>query len=195
MSMRLRHGLAAALLIGAWAHGAYADDVTDQINEALKAYQKQDTQTAITALDAAANLLRQMRGDAFKALLPAPPSGWTADPPEVATVGAALLGGGTTASRKYHSAGQQVEVQIMADSPMLQGMAALLNSPLAAAGGMKTVVIGGRRLSYSADDNSYMTLVADKVIVKVEGDKSVPDTALKGFVGAIGFAAIEKLAH
>ena len=32
---------------------------------------------------------------------------------------------------------------------------------------MKTVVIGGRRMSYTENDNSYMTMVADKIIVKV----------------------------
>jgi len=193
--MRLHHGLAVLLLIGWCAQGARADDVTDQINEALKAYQNHDTQTALAALDAAANLLRQARAESFKALLPAPMSGWTADAAEATTVGAALLGGGTTASRKYHSGNQQVEVQIMADSPMLQGMAALLGSPFAAAGGMKTVVVGGRRLSYAPDENSYMTLVADKVILKVEGSKDVADATLKSFIGAIDFAAIEKLVH
>ena len=81
----------------------------------------------------------------------------------------------------------------MAGSPMLQGMAVLLGSPFAAAGGLKTVVIGGRRMSYSENDNSYMTLVADKVIVKVEGNKDTPDPTLKSIVGAIDFPAIEKL--
>ncbi len=193
--MRLRHGFTALLLTVACVPGAHADDVTDQINEALKAYQSHDTQTAIAALDAAANLLRQSRAEGLKKLLPAAPSGWTADEAEASAVGAAMLGGGTTASRTYHNGSQRVEVQIMADSPMLQGMAALLGSPFAAAGGMKTVVVGGRRMSYTADDNSYMTMVADKVIVKVEGSKDTPDPTLKGFIGAIDFAAIEKLAR
>ena len=43
-----------------------------------------------------------------------------------------MLGGGATASRAYHNGVQRVDVQIMADSPMLQGMAQLLGSPLAA---------------------------------------------------------------
>ena len=55
-------------------------------------------------------------------------------------------------------------MQIIADSPMLQGMAMLINSPLAAAAGMKTVVIGGRPMSYAPNDNSYMTLVGGKTI-------------------------------
>jgi hypothetical protein len=193
--MRLRHVIVTLLLVGAMAPGTRADEVTDQINEAVKAYQNHDTQTAIAALDAAANLLRQARADALKQLLPPPPPGWTGDNAETSAVGAAMLGGGITASRVYHSGSQRVEVTIMADSPMLQGMAALLSSPLAAAGGMKTVVVDGRRLSYTDNDNSYMGLVADKVIVKVEGSKDTPDPMMKTFIGALDFAAIEKLAH
>ena len=185
--------IALMMLIIAAAPVAHADDVTDQINEALKAYQKHDTQTAIAALDAAENLLRQARADALKDLLPPVPAGWTADNPETTTVGVAMMGGGTTVSRTYHLEAQQVDVQIMADSPMLQGLATLLSSPFAAAGGMKTVVIGGRRMSYAENDNSYMALIGDKVIVKIEGNKDTPDPTLKSFVGAIDFAGIEKL--
>ena len=81
-----------------------------------------------------------------------------------------MLGGGTTVSRTYHNGGQQVEVQVITDSPLLQGMAALINSPMAAAAGMKTVVIGGRATSYSANDNSFMALVGGKTILKVAGN-------------------------
>jgi hypothetical protein len=189
----MRCCIAALMLVVAATAVARADDVTDQINEALKAYQNHDTQTAIAALDTAENLLRQARADALKKLLPAVPSGWSADNVESTAVGVAMMGGGTTASRTYHNGGQQVEVEIMADSPMLQGLAALLGSPFAAAGGMKTAVIGGRRMSYTENDNSYMALVADKVIVKVSGNKATPDPTLKSFVEAIDFADIEKL--
>src|SRR5690348_17909781 len=99
---------------------ALADDVTDQINEALKAYQNHDTQGAIAALDAAENLVREARADALKNLLPPVPAGWSADNAESTAVGVAMMGGGTTASRVYHLEAQQVEVQIMGDSPMLQ---------------------------------------------------------------------------
>jgi hypothetical protein len=40
-----------------------------------------------------------------------------------------------------------------------------------------------------------MTVVADKVIVRLEGNADTPDVTLKNFIDAIDFAAIEKLAH
>jgi hypothetical protein len=192
--MRLCGGLAIALCIPA-VSSARADDVTDQINEALKAYQNHDTQTAIAALDAATNLLRQSRADALKKLLPAPPPGWTADAAQSTAVSVAMLGGGVTASRAYHNGDQRVEVQIVADSPMLQTVAALFSSPLGAIGGMRTVVIGGRRMSYNDTDHSYTTLVADKVILRIEGETGTLEPTLKSFIALIDFAEIEKLAH
>jgi hypothetical protein len=186
----------AVLALGvALVPGVRADDVTDQINEALKAYQNHDTQTAIAALDAAANLLRQARAEGLKKLLPPTPPGWSADEAQSTTVGVAMLGGGITASRAYHNGNQRVEVQIVTDSPVLQGLGALIGSPLATIGGMKTAVIGGRRMSYTESDHSYMTVVADKVIVRLEGNADTPDVTLKSFIGAIDFTAIEKLAH
>lgn len=193
--MRLRREIATLLLVMTATTGVRADDVTDQINEALKAYQNHDTQTAIAALDAASNLMRQARADGLKKLLPPPPPGWTADAAESTAVSVAMLGGGITASRAYHNGAQRVEVQIVADSPMLQTVAALISSPLGAMGGMKTVVIGGRRMSYTENDKSYMTLVADKVIVRIEGNSDTPDATLKSFIAVIDFAAIEKQVH
>ena len=115
--------------------GARADDVTDQINEALKAYQNHDTQTAIAALDAAANLLRQARAEGLKKLLPPPPPGWTADAAEATAVGVGDARWRHHREPHLSQRRQQVEVQIIADSPMLQGMAALIGSPFAAVGG------------------------------------------------------------
>lgn len=193
--MRLRHlvlGLVASVAV---TFAARADDVSDQIDKAAAAWRAHDSQAAITALEAASSLLHQARADALKALLPLAPPGWTADPAETSAVTAAMLGGGTSATGTYHNGQQRVQVQITTDSPMLMGMAALLSSPMAAASGIKTVTIGGRPMSYTANDNSYMTLVADKIIVKVDGSKDTPDPALRSFVASIDFGAMEKLAH
>jgi hypothetical protein len=88
-----------------------------------------------------------------------------------------------------------VEVQITTDSPMLQGMAALVNGPLAASAGIKTVVVSGRPMAYTTSDNGFMTLVGEKVIVKVDGNKQTPEATLRTFLAAMDYAAMEKLAR
>src|ERR1700733_270889 len=139
--MRLRHAVLVLLAGVIGASAARADDISDQIDKAGAAWRAHDSQAAITALEAAANLLRQARADMLKTLLPLPPPGWTADTAETSSVSAAMLGGGTSASRIYHNGAQRVQVQITTDSPMLQGMAALIGGPLASASGVKTVMI------------------------------------------------------
>ncbi len=193
--MRLHHVVLVLLAGVAGASAARADDVSDQIDKAAAAWRAHDSRTALTALDTASNLLHQARADALKALLPLPPPGWAADDAETSAVSAAMLGGGTSASRSYHNGPQRVQVQITTDSPMLLGMAALLSSPMAAASGVKTVTVGGRPMSYTATDNSFMTLVGEKVMVKVDGNKETPEPTLRSFVASIDFAALDKATH
>ncbi len=191
-SMRLRHSVLVLLACVAGASIARADDVSDQIDKAAAAWRAHDSQAAIIALEAAASLLHQARADALKALLPPPLPGWTADPAETSAVSAAVLGGGTSATGTYHNGEQRVQVQITTDSPMLMGMAALLGSPMGAASGVRTVTVGGRPMSYTQSDNSYITLVADKVMVKVDGSKDTPETTLRSFIASLDFGAVEK---
>jgi len=191
--MRPMRMIAAVLLIAAWAPGVRADDVLDQINEAIAAYQKHDLQTAIAALDAAADLMRQGRADQLKTLLPAAPPGWTAQEVETTAAGLSSLGGGLSASRKYTKDAQQVDVQITVDSPVMRGLASMLASPIAAVGGAKTIVLGGRRVAYLPEENLYMAQIGDRVVVKVSGDKDAPDATLKLFIAAMDFPAIETL--
>jgi hypothetical protein len=173
---------------------ARADDVTSQINEALSAYGRKDIPTAIAGLEAALNLLRQGRADLYGALLPAAPAGWTAEQVETVSVGAALVGGGVGASRKYHRGGATVTVSILADSPLLQAMSALASSGLAALGGVRTLIVNGRRTLYLKDDNAFTTIVADRILVRVEGSDQSEET-LKQFLTLVDFSAIERLAR
>ena len=190
--MRVRAALLCCLFLTP-SPVARADEITDQISEATAAYQKKDLATALAALDAAANLLRQARGDLFKTALPRPLPGWTAEDAEVNVAAAAVMGGGITASRKYQKGDDQVTVELMADGPIVASMAALLSSPVLAMGGARQVVISGRRMAYMKDDNAYLSMVADRVLVKIGANRGVPDEALRAYVAATDFAAIDKL--
>jgi hypothetical protein len=191
MSMHIRI-VTLGLIIGLCSLlPARADEVSDQINQALTAYRRKDIPTAITGLEAAINLLRQSRADSYGALLPAAPAGWTADPVETLSVGVAMAGGGVGASRKYHNADNTVTVSILADSPLLQVMSALASSGLAAIGGVRTQIINGHRTIYVKEDNAFTTIVADKILVRVEG-VGLPEDTLKQFLTAVDFAAVER---
>ncbi len=171
-------------------HPAWADDVTDQINEALAAYARKDMPTAIAGLEAATSLMRQKRADAYGLLLPAPPKGWTADAVETISSGMAMVGG-AGASREYHKGGSTVKMSILSDSPLLQVMTTFATSGFAAMAGARTQIINGRRTIYMKDDGSFTAIVADRVLVRVEG-QGQPEDVLKQFLTSIDFAAVEK---
>jgi hypothetical protein len=191
--MKNRFILFALAVMLALPSTARADDVTDQINEALAAYGRKDTPTAIAGLEAAVSLLRQGRAVSYGTLLPAPPSGWTADPVETLSVGTAMAGGGVGASRKYHDGDNTVTVSILADSPLLQAMSALASSGLAAIGGVQTQIVNGQRTIYIKDDSAFTAIVADKTLVRVAG-RDQPEDTLKQFLTAVDFAAVERAA-
>ncbi len=172
-----------------------ADEVADQIKEALSAYQNQDLSTALAALDAATSLMRQQRADAWKAFLPAPPAGWTADDAQVSTAGPVMFGGGTGASRQYRKGDQRVDVTVLTNSPLLQGVGAVLSNIAAATGGARVLVLKGHRMVYLKDDNSFTALIADKVMVKVAGSVATTEESLRQFISLIDFAGLEKLAR
>ncbi len=183
--------LCAAVLLCATSP-VRADDVTDQVNEGLTAYAKKDYATAIAALEAATALLRQARSEIWKQYLPAAPAGWKAEDSDVSS---GMLGMGSNASRKYTRDNDGVEVSLMTDSPIMQGLAAVIGNPMVAAAAGKTLVIGGRRVNYVRDDNSYITMVGDRVLVRVQGSSGVTEDTLKKFMGLLSFADIEKAAR
>jgi hypothetical protein len=171
---------------------AYADDVTDQIHQALTAYEKKDFPTAVAGLQAALDLMQQMRADVYGSLLPAAIEGWTADKVETVSAGVAVAGGGTGASRKYHKGNAEVSVSILADSPLLQAMSALASSGLAAMTGVRTEIVNGHRTLYMQQDGALTSFIGDRILVRVEG-KDQPEATLKQFLSAVDFAAVEKV--
>jgi hypothetical protein len=182
--------LMAGLLMALPMADVRADDISDQINEALKAYEKHDLATAAAALDAASNLLRQAKAETWKAMLPEPLPGWTGADVESATVRAAMLGGGTSVSRTYRKADQSIDIAFIADSPMMQGLGSLMSSGLVTGSDVKLLIIDGRKVTYTKSENSYTTMVG-KVLVSVKG-QGVDDAPLRAYLKAIKFADLEK---
>jgi len=180
----------AAALVGP----AVADDVTDAVQQAETAYGRKDFSAALTALATAATLIRQMKAELWKAMLPDAPPGWTADPAKVLTVGPVVFGGGTSTERHYRRPGASVDVSLVADSPALQSIAGLLGAGMLL-GSAELLMIDGQHVAYNADDNTLQAIVADKVLVKVQGSTGVDKPTLENFFKAIKLGDIAKTAQ
>jgi hypothetical protein len=190
----MRKELLACVLVAAYVLPALAEDFTNELDEARKAYERHDLKTATDALDAAAALLRQERAEQWKAVLPAPLPGWQGEDRAVASAGPAFFGGGTSVGRTYRSGGKTVEVTIVTDSPMMAAMGSMLGG----IGGqimtddMKTVIVAGRKATFMKSEGSYMTMVSG-AMVSVRGSGAATDDDVRAYFNAVRFANIEQM--
>jgi hypothetical protein len=169
-----------------------ADDVTDTIDEAIKAYKSNDLAGAAQSLDAAAQLVRQKRADHFKASLPDAPSGWTAEQATSQSVDAAMFGGGVTAERHYTKGDSSITIKLITDSPIMQGVMMMMGNPLFAnADGGKLERIKGQKAIFKNKDGSgsVNVIVNGTMLVQIEGSH-VTDADLHAFAQAIDFGKL-----
>ena len=162
---------------------ARADEVSDAIGEAQRAYQGGRLHAAQTALQEALQLLQQRAAAGLAAALPEPLPGWTAEEATSSAAGVAGLFGGTAASRTYRDAqGRSVEIQVMSDNPMIAQLAAVLANPMLA-GAMGRVVRIGEARAIQANDGDISMLVDNRILVQVQGD--APPEAKLAYARAI----------
>lgn len=186
----LRSMLAVAVLAAPLPAFA-ADDILDAIDAARKAYQAGDMSNAKQSIDMASQLIAQKNAEAFSALLPAPLAGWKAEKAQATAVGAAMFGGASAASRTYtNGKGDTVEVSITGDSAMIMQFGPMLNNP-AMAGAMGKLIRVGDQRAIQTNDGDIMMLVANKILVHIQGSAEAP--AKLSYAQAIDIARLSKM--
>ncbi len=114
--------LCCLLLLGG---SVYADEVLDSINEAADAYNEKEYQEAIESLEYARQLIQQMNSEGMAGFLPEALAGWKAKSASTQNMG--IMGGSAGVQKEYtKSGGGQVTINIMGESPLFQGMMAML---------------------------------------------------------------------
>ena len=182
--------LVAALSLALTAGHARADDVTDAIEQARKAYAAGDLASAKQALDVASQLIGQKNAEAFAKLLPAALAGWTAEPVETTSVGAGGFGA-SAATRTYRKPnGDSVEVQITGDSAIVIQYATFLSNPQIAGAMGKIVMVGSLRALQTMEGDVHM-IVNNKYLVSVQGNGSPADKI--AYARAIDVATLAKM--
>ncbi len=174
-----------------------ADDVTDTIGEALKSYESGEFSTAVEDLNYALELIKQKKSEGLQTYLPEPLEGWTAKDATSQTAGAGMFGGGLATERTYKKDKSKVKVQIMADSPVLQGMMGLFTNPMfATSDGGKLERINRQKAIVKYDKErekgDIKIVVAKRFMITVEGTK-VSREDLVAYAKAIDYKKIAKM--
>ena len=188
--MTLIRTVCAAAFIAAAPVFAFADDITDAIEQARKAYQGGDLAGAKQNLDLASQLVGQKNAEGFAALLPAPLSGWKAEAAQATSIGANVFGA-STATRTYNNAkGDNVDVTITGDNAMIMQYATLLNNP-AIAGAMGKIIRVGNLRAIQTREGDVHTVVANKFLVTVTG--SADAAAKMSYAQAVNYDKLSKM--
>ena len=179
-------GLGGAVGVGTPAH---ADDVEDALQAALDAYRDGDIALAKEEADFASALLAEQKASGLSAFLPEPFSGWTRTDGDQQAVAAQVFGGGLMANAVYDGPSGSVEIQMMADSPVVAGIGAMFSSPamMAAQGSVKRI---GREKILVTPDGDVSSLIGGRVLVQISGSAPVEDKeAYFAEIDARGLAA------
>lgn len=176
---------------------ARADEILDQINEAIGMYKAGDYAGAVGGLDFAAQQIRQLQADRVSEALPDPLPGWAAEESETSAMSAAMFGGGISAEREYTKGDASVEIRIVGEAPMLQAVMMMFNNPMMMSGsGRKLTRIKGLKamVEYDKEERSGETtlLVQNSVLVTVSGS-NVGEDDIKAYAEVIDYKLIESV--
>lgn len=179
------------------AHAVAADEVTDAIDEGIKAYKAGEYTNAAGQLDYAAQLIRQMKGSQIRDVLPKPLPGWTGEDATSEAAGAAMFGGGVSAERNYRSGQKAVKAQITGDSPLLQGLMMMFANPaFATQGGGRMQTIKGQRalvkMEPAANKGEISLVVGQRYLVQISGTNVGKDD-LVAYAEAMDYDRLLKL--
>lgn len=174
----MRHWIVACVLGGMAAAGpAQADEFTDVVGEALAAYGEGDVTGARQELEYALQLLSAMKAQGLAEYLPPAPAGWTKEAAAADTVGAAgaamaMFGGGTTAAATYRRGTEEFTITLLANSPMVAGIAGMVSGLGAVAGGETRRI---QRTQFMVTDGEVQGVVADRILVSASGAAALED--------------------
>lgn len=166
--------LAPALALALAAQAAGADEFTEVIEEALDAYRAGDITVAQEELEYALGLLRELKAASLADYLPAPLDGWTRQDEDAqgAGFGMAVLGGGSSAAATYRRGSESLTITLVANSPVVSGIGAMITGMGAIAGGRPLRI---QRVQFANNEGELQGVVEGRVLVMVSGNASVDD--------------------
>jgi hypothetical protein len=182
----IRH-LPATLALVLAAASAAADEFTDTLQSALKAYEEGDVDGASADLEYAGKLLTAMKAESLAGFLPAALPGWTRAEADAAESSGfmGMLGGGSAAAATYTRGSDELTITLVANSPMVSGIGAMITG-MGAMTGSKPIRV--QRTEFSMNEGELQGVVDGAVMVSVGGNASVEDKT--AYLEAMDFDAL-----
>lgn len=180
--------LALAAVLAAMALPAAADEFTETVESALKAYNDGDVDGARQDLDYAGKLLGSMKAESLAKFLPDALPGWTREPASEENTGdfMGMFGGGTTAAATYVKDGDDLTITLVANSPIVSSVASMISSLSGMATEGKPIRI--QRTEFQRDGEDLQGVVNNKVMISLSG--SAPVETKTAYLEAMDFKSL-----
>jgi hypothetical protein len=187
------------LMVVSWgATPVWADEILEAMNEAIEAYKEKEYAEASESLEYAKQLIQQLRSEGIMKFLPEALPGWESKTAQTQNMG--MMGGMSGVQKEYWKAGtgnqgrKRITINIMAESPILQGMMAMFNPMYAGAQGGKLQKIKRNKaiVKYNPDARSgeANVLVEKRYIVSIKGD-SVDENDVLDYAKAVDYKGLK----
>ena len=168
-----------------------ADEILEQMNEAIKAYQDKDYKGAMDELKFITAQLQKMDAAENQKLLPAPLEGWEVTQGDNGGQAMmSMLGGGGTSMQATYTKGQEsVEIQILANSPMISMMSMAISNPALMASDPNTSPYRYKRnkgMKKKDGNNTEVTLlISGQIMIKLTASQLSNDAVLEQYLDLI----------
>ena len=168
-----------------------ADEILEQMNEAIKAYQDKDYKGAMDELKFITAQLQKMDAAENQKLLPAPLEGWQVTQGDNGGQAMmSMLGGGGTSMQATYTKGQEsIEIQILANSPMISMMSMAISNPALMASDPNTSPYRYKRnkgMKKKDGNNTEVTLlISGQIMIKLTGSQLSDDAVLEQYLDLI----------
>jgi len=188
------------IIMVSWSHSVCADEITDQIKEALELYEKGNFSEAVSNLNFAVGQIQQKQAAGLKGVFPDPLEGWKAKESTGEFAPAAFMGGGVSASRNYYveDTDKSVDIEIVTDSPLLQSVMMFFTNPAFSASqpGAKLVKIKGQKALQKFDqqdrEGEINIVIASRMLVSIKSRGSNNADDMLAYANAMDYDALEK---
>lgn len=169
----------------------YADEITDQMNEAKKLYEEKDYKGAMDELKFITASMQKLDAAENQKLLPPPLEGWSMkEGDNGAQAAMAMMGSsGTSMQAIYTKDRQSVEIQIQANSPMIAMMSMSISNPALMAADPTISPFRYKKnkgmKKKDGDDTVITLLISGQILLKLEGSNLKDDAILEQYLDAI----------
>ncbi|RTZ64988.1 MAG: hypothetical protein DSZ29_04855 [Aquificaceae bacterium] len=169
----------------------FADEITDQINEGLKAYETKDYKGAVDELKFATAQLEKLAYEENKKLLPDAIDGWEKQKIKNSNnqMAMSIMGGGTSIKGRYKKDKEQVDIEVVANSPLLAMISMMLKNPAMISADDSMEPYRYKRIKgvkkTKGNRVEITLLIAGQIMLKVEGRNLKDKAVLKQYLDAI----------